>query len=53
MNTGSEPLVYIGIYPAKAGHDYGAIAERNFRSVVVEKQGQPQLHSRDKWMQQF
>ncbi|MEZ4638826.1 MAG: glucose-6-phosphate isomerase family protein [Caldilineaceae bacterium] len=35
INTGDEPLVYLGIYPAQAGHDYGAIAERNFRHVVV------------------
>lgn len=43
MNTGSEPLVYIGVYPAKAGHDYGAIAEKNFRHVVVEQAGKPAL----------
>ena len=35
MNTGKEPLVYFGIYPANAGHDYGAIAKRNFRHLIV------------------
>ena len=35
INTGDEPLVYLGIYPARAGHDYGALATRNFRDVVV------------------
>jgi glucose-6-phosphate isomerase len=35
INTGDEPLVYLGIFPAGAGHDYGTIAERNFASVVV------------------
>ncbi|MFO7171290.1 MAG: glucose-6-phosphate isomerase family protein, partial [Chloroflexota bacterium] len=35
VNTGDEPLVYLGIYPAAAGHDYAAIAERNFRCVVI------------------
>ena len=31
MNTGNVPLTYLGVYPAKAGHDYAAIAGRNFR----------------------
>ncbi|MBU6398948.1 MAG: glucose-6-phosphate isomerase [Verrucomicrobia bacterium] len=39
INTGRERLVYLGIYPAGAGHDYGAMAERNFRQVVVEQGG--------------
>jgi glucose-6-phosphate isomerase, archaeal len=43
MNTGSVPLVYIGVYPADAGHDYGAIAERNFRMVVVEREGKAMM----------
>src|SRR5437868_3222162 len=30
INTGAEPLVYLGVYPAAAGHDYGALEERNF-----------------------
>jgi glucose-6-phosphate isomerase, archaeal len=43
MNTGSEPLLYLGIYPARAGHDYGSIAESNFRHVVIERDGLPTL----------
>jgi glucose-6-phosphate isomerase len=39
VNTGTEPLVYLGIYPAGAGHDYGSIAEKNFRTVVIERDG--------------
>jgi glucose-6-phosphate isomerase len=39
MNTGDQPLVYLGVYPAKAGHDYGAFAERNFRCVVLKRDG--------------
>lgn len=50
LNIGTEPLVYIGVYPAKAGHDYGAIAARNFRSVVVDRQGQPCLVPREEWV---
>jgi glucose-6-phosphate isomerase len=46
MNTGNVPLTYLGIYPARAGHDYGAIATRNFRCVVVERHGQPVMLER-------
>ena len=35
INTGEEPLVYLGIYPARAGHDYDAIARHGFSQVVV------------------
>lgn len=41
VNTGPLPLVYLGIYPAAAGHDYGVIEERNFRCVIVEQDGRP------------
>ncbi len=46
MNTGADPLVYLGIYPSDAGHDYGAIAERNFRKILVERDGRPVLIDR-------
>lgn len=47
VNTGGEPLRYIGVYPARAGHDYASIAERNFGLVVVEREGAPVvLHRR-------
>lgn len=35
VNIGDEPLVYIGIYPSDAGHDYSTLTARNFRLVVV------------------
>lgn len=35
INTGDEPLVYLGIYSAQAGHDYAAIAADNFKQVVL------------------
>jgi glucose-6-phosphate isomerase len=43
MNVGAEPLVYLGIYPSNAGHDYGAIAEKNFKMIVVERDGKPAM----------
>jgi glucose-6-phosphate isomerase len=39
VNTGRIPLVYIGVYPSNAGHDYGAIASRNFKKIVIERDG--------------
>ena len=47
MNTGDDKLVYIGIYPAKAGHDYGAIAANNFKYKVIEGPDGPQLVERN------
>ena len=36
-------VVYLGIYPAAAGHDYQSIAAKNFAHVVVARAGQPTL----------
>ena len=46
INVGDEPLVYWGVLSSAAGHDYGTVAERNFRLVVVEKNGQPVVMER-------
>jgi glucose-6-phosphate isomerase, archaeal len=46
INTGTAPLTYFGVYPAKAGHDYGAMAAANFRCVVVERAGRPVMVER-------
>jgi glucose-6-phosphate isomerase len=46
MNTGTDPLIYIGVYPTRAGHDYAAIAAKNFRQIVVERNGRPVLLDR-------
>ncbi len=35
VNVGLEPLKYIGVYPAGAGHDYAAIREQNFAQIVL------------------
>ena len=52
INVGEEPLTYLGIYSYKAGHDYGAIAERNFHQIVVEIDGTPTMIRRDDYHQQ-
>ena len=41
INTGDVPLVYLGIYPADAGHDYESIRIRNFTDVVVRRGDRP------------
>ncbi len=46
MNTGTGTLTYLGVYPANAGHDYDAIARRNFRCLVVDRDGQPVMVER-------
>jgi glucose-6-phosphate isomerase len=46
INTGDTPLVYLGVYPAGAGHDYAPIAARNFRKMVVAVDGCPVLADR-------
>jgi glucose-6-phosphate isomerase, archaeal len=47
INTGTEPLTYFGVYPANAGHDYGAIARRGFLKILVEEGGKPVLKDRN------
>jgi glucose-6-phosphate isomerase len=46
MNVGTTPLTYLGVYPAKAGHDYTAIAKNNFRCVIIERGGKPVMIER-------
>ena len=50
INTGSEPLTYLGVYPARAGHDYGFIKEQGFAQVVVEVDGRPALRGREAFL---
>jgi glucose-6-phosphate isomerase len=47
VNTGEAPLVYLGVYPARAGHDYAPVAQRNFRSVLLKQDGRPCLLRRE------
>lgn len=47
MNTGTVPLIYIGVYPARAGHDYTSIAQNNFRCMIVDRGGAPVMVQRE------
>lgn len=49
INTGSTPFVFLAVYPADAGYNYGAIAERGFSSLVIERDGKPVLEPNPKW----
>lgn len=53
INTGTKPLTYLGVYPAQAGHDYATIKSTNFRHVVVEVDGQPQLLERKEYLSKY
>jgi glucose-6-phosphate isomerase len=46
INIGTAPLVYLGVYSAKAGHDYTATAQRNFRKILIDRDGKPVLMDR-------
>jgi glucose-6-phosphate isomerase len=41
VNVGDEDFIFFGVYPADAGHNYGAIAERGFSQLLVDRDGQP------------
>jgi glucose-6-phosphate isomerase len=51
INTGKTPLTYLGVYPARAGHDYGALAERNFGEVVIAVDGRPEAMKRSDFLE--
>ena len=42
INTGSQPLVYLGIFPADTERDY-SFDSKNFKKLVVERDGQVAL----------
>ena len=50
VNTGNEPLVYWGVYPYNAGHDYQAIEQENFKQVVVCMDKKPVVMDRSDYL---
>ncbi|HMK39480.1 MAG TPA: glucose-6-phosphate isomerase family protein [Bacteroidota bacterium] len=50
INTGEEPLVYLGIYPADAGHDYESLRIRNFHDAVILREGRPEVIARSEFI---
>ena len=49
INTGDAPLVYLGVYPARAGHDYGAIEQKGYRKLLMDAGGAPTLVDNPNW----
>lgn len=49
MNIGSTNFVFFACYPAEAGYDYQAIANKGFASLVVERDGKPQVVPNPSW----
>jgi glucose-6-phosphate isomerase len=41
VNTGDEPFVFLAVYPADAGHDYGTIEREGFSRRVIDRNGEP------------
>lgn len=46
VNIGDKPLVFYGVYPGNAGHDYGSIEELGFPYMVQEEDGKPTLNKK-------
>ncbi|ANF22966.1 glucose-6-phosphate isomerase [Thermococcus piezophilus] len=49
VNTGDEPFIFLAIYPADAGHDYGSIKGKGFSKLVVEADGDVKVIDNPKW----
>ncbi len=49
VNTGDEPFIFLAVYPADAGHEYGSIAEKGFAKLVVGEGGQVKLIDNPHW----
>jgi glucose-6-phosphate isomerase len=43
VNIGEEPLIFLYIYPANAGHDYESIKMKGFKKVILRRDGKPTL----------
>ena len=43
INTGDVPLIFFAVWPANAGHNYGAIKEKGFATLVVKGKNSPEL----------
>ena len=49
VNTGTAPLVTFFAFRGDAGHDYGTIEEKGFRTLCVERDGAPAFVDNPKW----
>ncbi|HHT24290.1 MAG TPA: glucose-6-phosphate isomerase [Clostridiaceae bacterium] len=52
INTGSVPLITFFTYRADAGHDYGTIETKGYRTILVEERGIPTFKANPKWQEE-
>lgn len=45
-----EDLIFFWVYPAHAGHNYGAIERQGFRKLVVARNGAPVVIDNPRWL---
>lgn len=48
--SNGEKLVFFWVYPAHAGHDYGAIERQGFRKLIVARDGAPAVIDNPRWL---
>lgn len=46
----SEDLLFFWVYPANAGHNYGAIERQGFRKLIVAREGAPTIIDNPRWL---
>jgi glucose-6-phosphate isomerase, archaeal len=49
INTGDVPLIFFAVWPANAGHNYGAIKDKGFATLVVKGKNGPELVKNPKY----
>ena len=49
VNIGAEDFVFLSVWPAEAGHDYGTIERDGFRKLVVRRDGKPRVIDNPKY----
>lgn len=47
--SATEPFVMFFAFPGHAGHDYGSIATKGFRKLMVERDGRPAMVDNPRW----
>jgi glucose-6-phosphate isomerase len=47
--SATEPFVMFFAFPGHAGHDYGTIATKGFRKLLVERDGKPVMIDNPRW----
>ena len=47
--SATEPFVLFFAFPGHAGHDYGTIATKGFRKLMVERDGRPVMVDNERW----